>query len=138
MSKPSSIIIRWSLSALFLWFGTQQLLNPSMWIGFLPAWTGYFPIPGEMLVQLNGWMEVVLAISMAAGIFTRHVAAILGGHLLFIAISVGGAIGVRDMALAAVTLALAFSAPDAWSLDSRLDKKPAATKVEPAERSSRT
>lgn len=138
MSKTSSIIIRWSLSALFLWFGSQQLLNPSMWTAFLPAWTGYFPIPGEMLVQLNGWMEVVLGLSLATGIFTRYAAAILGGHLLFIAISVGGAIGARDAALAATTLALALSAPDSWSLDSRLDKKPAATEVEPVERPSRT
>ncbi|MEK9152884.1 MAG: DoxX family membrane protein, partial [Patescibacteria group bacterium] len=117
MSKASSVIIRWSLAVLFVWFGSQQLMHPSAWSAFLPEWTGYFPVPGEMLVRLNGWMEVVLGASMAAGLYVRIAAAVLGAHLFIIAVSVGGAIGARDYALSAVTLALALSTPDEWTLD---------------------
>ncbi len=129
MSKPSSIIIRITLAALFLWFGVQQLLHPDAWTVYLPQWTGYLPIPGTMLVRLNGWMEVVLGAAMAAGLFVRIASAVLGAHLLFIALSVGGAVGARDLALAATTLALVLSAPDAWTLDARL---PAPARVPPA------
>ena len=131
MSKLSSAIIRWSLSALFLWFGTQQLLHPAAWTVFLPEWTGYLPVPAEMFIRLNGWMEVVLGASMAAGIFVRLAAAVLGAHLCVIALSVGGAIGARDLALGIVTLALALSKPDAWSLDSRFPSAPRATAATP-------
>lgn len=120
MSKLSSAIIRLSLAALFLWFGFQQLLHPDAWTVYLPQWTGYLPVPGVMLVRLNGWMEIVLGTAMAAGLFVRIASAVLGAHLLLIAISVGGAVGARDFALAASTLALALSAPDAWTLDRRL------------------
>lgn len=120
MSKLSAVIIRLSLAALFLWFGFQQLLHPDAWTVYLPQWTGYLPVPGVMLVRLNGWMEIVLGTAMAAGLFVRIASAVLGAHLLLIALSVGGAVGARDLALAATTLALALSAPDAWTLDRKL------------------
>lgn len=119
MTITSSQVVRVSVVALFLWFGFQQLISPGNWVGFLPGWTGYLPIPGEMLVQLNGWAEVVLAILLAMGVSTRIVAALLGIHLFFIALSAGGAIGVRDAALAVMTLSLVVGVPDAWTFDAR-------------------
>ncbi len=118
MSHTTAVIIRYALAALFLWFGVQQLIDPAIWVGFLPEWTGYAPIPGEMLVQLNGWSEIILGIMLALGVLTRFVAALLGAHLMLIAVTAGGAIGMRDGALALTTLALVFSKPDAWTLDS--------------------
>lgn len=132
MSKPSSVIIRLSLALLFLWFGVQQLLHPDAWTVYLPPWTGYLPVPGTMLVRLNGWMEVVLGAAMAAGLFVRAASAVLGAHLLLIALSVGGAVGARDLALAATTLALALSAPDAWTIDARLPAPPRAAPATPS------
>lgn len=119
MSLAARVLLRWSWVALFAWFGTQQLLNPSDWIGFLPAWTGYFPIPAEMLIQVNGWIEICLAAALFIGCFTRVVATLLAVHLLGIAVFVGNATGVRDAALSAVGFALALSQPDAWTLDDR-------------------
>lgn len=122
MSLSSRVLLRWSWSLLFLWFGTQQLLHPGDWIGFLPEWTGYFPVPAEMLIQLNGWSEVVLAVALALGCFTRIVSAVLALHLLGIAVTVQGATGVRDAALGMVGISLALSEPDAWTLDYRTKK----------------
>ncbi len=117
MTQTSAATIRYSLVLLFLWFGVQQLIDAPTWVGFLPEWTGYIPVPGELFVQLNGWMEVVFAVLLMLGVFTRVVAAVLGVHLLFIAVSVGGAIGVRDAALGLVTIAFALSPADRWTLD---------------------
>lgn len=123
MTITSVQVVRVSAVALFLWFGYQQLVSPENWVDFLPAWTGYIPIPGEMLVQLNGLTEVVLASLLALGVSTRLVAAVLGVHLLLIAITAGGAIGVRDAALAAMTLSLCLGTPDVWTMDARVKKQ---------------
>ena len=122
MALASRIILRWSWALLFVWFGTQQLLYPSQWTTFLPMWTGYFPIPAEMLIQLNGWSELCLAALLLLGVFTRITATILALHLAGIAATVGGAIGVRDAALAAVGVSLALGEPDEWTLDKKFKK----------------
>jgi uncharacterized membrane protein YphA (DoxX/SURF4 family) len=113
MSKISPIIVlRYSFAALFLWFGYAQLTDASVWVGFLPGWTGYFPIPGEMLVQINGLAEVVAAFFLIFNVYTRLVAGLLGLHLLAIAVTAGGAIGARDAVLAMIGVAIAMKKED--------------------------
>lgn len=131
MERNSAVLIRFVISALFLWFGTQQLLDAGAWVGFLPEFSGYLPIPGEMLVQLNGLFEVVAGLMLFAGVYTRVVAFLLGAHLAAISLTVGGAIGVRDATLAAVTLALAWSAPDEYTYDQKQAKRASATPITP-------
>jgi hypothetical protein len=43
--------------------------------------------------------------------------------LIGIAITAGGAIGVRDAVLAAMGISLALSQPDEWTLDAKTIKK---------------
>jgi uncharacterized membrane protein YphA (DoxX/SURF4 family) len=117
MSQHSLKILRYSLAFLFFWFGTQQLMNPDVWVVFLPEWLGYIPIPAEMFVQLNGWMEVVGSVLLFFGVFTRAASFVLSLHLFFIALSVGGAVGVRDAVLAFAGFALAASKGDEWTVD---------------------
>lgn len=112
-------ILRYSWALLFFWFGFAQLTDAASWVIYLPEWTGYLPIPGEMLVQINGLLEVCCATLLALGIHTRIIAGFLGFHLLGIAASVGGATGVRDAALGAVGIALALQTPDTLTLDSK-------------------
>ena len=119
MSTTSGAAIRYIMALLFLWFGTQQLLHPGMWTGFLPEWTEHFPVAPSVLIRLNGIGEVVGAILLAIGVRTRIVSGLLGAHLLVIAWTVGGTIGVRDAALGGVVLALAGTAPDRWTIDAR-------------------
>jgi len=119
----SRLVLRYSWALMFLWFGVEQLLAPTKWITYLPELTGYFPIPGIMFVRLNGWMEIVLAFALMLGIYTRFSALLLAIHLAGIAVTSGGAIGVRDATLATVGLAIAFDKPDPWTLDAKLDSK---------------
>lgn len=120
MNLRASLVIRYSIGLLFLWFGSQQLLHVVNWIAYLPEWTGYFPIPAEMLIKWNGWFEIIFALCLIAGFYTRLVAALLGIHLMGIALSVGGPTGVRDAILAATTIAIALTPADPYTLDQHL------------------
>ncbi len=124
MNTLARALLRWSWAILFIWFGAQQLLHPGDWVGLLPEWTGYLPIPGEMFIQLNGWFEVCFAMALVIGCYTRFAAALLSFHLLGIAISVGSATGVRDAALSMAGFSLALGTPDDWTLDRRYYQRP--------------
>lgn len=120
MKKPSPILIlRFSFAVLFLWFGYQQLMDPGAWVAFLPNWIGYIPMPAQMFVQLNGWFEIMASIALIAGVFVRPVAVFLALHLFGIAVTAGGAIGVRDAVLAMIGIALGVAEPDSLTLDSK-------------------
>mgnify|MGYP003523292725 CR=1 FL=1 len=120
MTLLASRIIRYSFAGLFLWFGYMQLSDPSLWVGFLPQFLGYMPIPAEMIVQLNGWFELLAAAGLLFGVYVRPIAAVLSMHLLLIAVSVGGAIGVRDGILAVMGVSLAANtSPDPFTLDAK-------------------
>ncbi|MDD5318322.1 MAG: DoxX family membrane protein [Candidatus Pacebacteria bacterium] len=120
MKSFSHILLRISMSLVFLWFGFQQLASPTDWIGFLPTWTVSLPISQIGFVYLNGWFEVVAGLFLLAGFYTRAAALLLGLHLLGIAYTIGyGAIAVRDVGLALATLSVFLYGRDKWSLDKK-------------------
>lgn len=122
LSPFAPVILRLATSLVFLWFGANQLMNPSQWTSFVPSWANF--ISANLLVSLNGFMEVVLGFTLLLGFQVRSVALILGLHLLVIAGSVGwNAIGVRDFGLSLATLSIVFDGPDMWSIDTKLSKK---------------
>ncbi len=113
------VVLRYSWAFLFFWFGFAQLTDAASWVIYLPEWTGYFPIPGEIIVQINGLFEICCATLLALGIHTRIIAGFLALHLIGIAASIGGATGVRDAVLGAAGIAIALQTPDALTLDSK-------------------
>lgn len=117
------VILRLGLAVVFAWFGLQQLIDPSTWTAFVPAFTTNPWISAETLILLNGWMEVMGALLLLTGLWLRPAALILGLHMLFIAMETGGAIGMRDFGLTVACLALALTIPDKWTLDVKLMKQ---------------
>lgn len=108
------IVLRLGLSGVFIWFGMSQILDQTMWTSFIPNWimslTGLSPVS---LVFLNGIFEVVMAILLVFGIWIRPVATLLFLHMCGIVASVGlDSIGVRDIAIAASLLSIAFYGND--------------------------
>ncbi len=119
--KYGPILLRYGLSAVFLWFGLNQILFPSEWLAWLPGWVHSLPISATMFVITNGIIEVLLGILLIAGLFTRLVALALGFHLLGIAFTVGyNDIGVRDFGLSLAVLSVSLRGPDAWCLDQKI------------------
>src|SRR5262245_26070890 len=118
-------VLRVGLSLVFLWFGSEQLLNTSMWTGLVPdsavSLTGF---TATTLVLLNGAFEVVFGVCLLLGYFTRVTAFLLALHMLQIAFLVGyNEIGVRDFGLSMGAIALFLYGRDAMSLDAYLAKK---------------
>lgn len=122
MQRYTWVIYRYVIVAMYVWFAVQQLVDPAAWIGYLPDWTGYLPVPGEMLVRMHGWTELMLAAFLCIGIYLRPVAAILAAHLLFIALDIGGAVGVRDAVIAVSIGLLALQPPDQYALETVLQE----------------
>jgi uncharacterized membrane protein YphA (DoxX/SURF4 family) len=101
-------LLKYSLVGVFLYFSLSQLIAPADWVGLLPSWTGYLPIPGEMLIRLNGWFEFMACAALLLGVFPRLMAWLLGLHLFGIALSLSGPTRVRDLGLALAMISLAM------------------------------
>lgn len=127
LTSYAPVVLRIALSILFIWFGVWQLIDPSMWAGFVPAWVAGMMGGAITLVKLNGFAEIVLGLALLAGFQVRIVAVLLALHLFGIAGSIGfSPLGLRDFALAFATVSVALAGADRWSLDRRLDKLPGA------------
>ncbi len=117
------VILRLSLSLVFLFFGVSQVYNPASWTGFVPNFVSSIITPGTA-VLINGFIEIFFGLLLIFGLYTRFSSLILGLHLFVISISLGlTPLGVRDFGLALATISIFFSEPDKFCLDERLKKK---------------
>ena len=121
MKELAPVVLRIGMAIVFLWFGTQQLLHTSMWVGLIPALlTKVSGLTSSTLVHFNGAFEIVFGLAVLIGYQTRVAALFLGLHLLTITLDVGyGAIGVRDFGLSIASLAVALYGAGGFSLDAR-------------------
>jgi len=118
------IILRVSLSLVFLYFSISQLSDPGSWSGFVPNAFVVSGISANNLVIANGFMELVLGLFLLTGLYVRFSSLILAIHLFGIAFSIGfSPLGVRDFGLAFATLALFFWGADKYTLDYKFSKK---------------
>ncbi len=109
-SKP---ILRIAIGVLFLYFGLQQLISPSEWIGFVPNFVLGFGLSANTLVIFNGVVELVLGVMLLIGVYTRVVALLLFINLLIIVFSIGmNPLGIRDLILAIVTFVVFLNGRD--------------------------
>lgn len=116
------VLVRIGMSAVFLWFGISQLLQPKNFIGYLPAFL--LEGPANAFVMINGGFEVALGTMLVLGIYVRPVALLLGLHLMVIMINVGyNEIGVRDFGLMVATFTIFLWGEDKWCLMKRLKRK---------------
>ena len=137
--QPYSIsLVRIGLAIVFLWFGINQLLFPSTFMGYVPSWAiqggggmmgnmihnmiMVIPHPATSLLYFNGIIEIMFGIMMLFGIYTRLSAVVLAIHLVIITISLGyNDVAVRDFGLALATASIFLHGPDRLCLDK--DKK---------------
>ena len=138
--KPEygQIILRISLSLVFLWFGVSQVYAPGEWVTFVPEFLGQI-IPANTIVLINGSFEILFGLMMISGFYLRITSLLLGVHLIGIGLSMGmTAIAVRDYGLALATLSLTFLGPDKFCIDARLKKKEEVSASAPKEQAMQT
>ncbi|MES2059605.1 MAG: hypothetical protein V4438_01085 [Patescibacteria group bacterium] len=102
-------ILRYGFVFVFLWFASEQILHPEMWVRLIPAWTvSLSGLSASTVLILNALFEIAGALLLATNLFVPIAAVLLSLHLFGIAIDLGwGAIAVRDIGLAVSLLALA-------------------------------
>ena len=114
LSHYAPVILRLGMTAVVAWFSVSQFINPSMWSGVVPGWaTSLSGMSANTLVYINAWFEIIAAILVGVGIYTRWVALILSIHVFVIASGFGvSATGVRDFGLAVSLFALSLFGSD--------------------------
>lgn len=120
MKSYAPVILRLGLCFVFLWFGTSQIIDQTMWTGLIPDYAmNLSGMSAKSLVMVNGIFEVVAAVLLAIGVFVRPVAFLLGLHLIGIIAELGlTPIGVRDIGLMIATFSIALYGPDRLSFSS--------------------
>jgi len=120
MNKYAPTVLRIGIALVILWFGTQQLINPTQWVGYIPdGLVGILSLSALKLVYLNGLFEIFFGSALLLGYFTRVSALLLALHMLDITYIVGfDAVGVRDFGIAIATVSLFMFGMSPFSLDS--------------------
>jgi hypothetical protein len=85
------------LGLVLAWFGCHELAQPSLWTGYVPVVST--SALAVILVLAHGWLLLMLAVAMIAGIAVRVAAAVSVGLLLEIVISLAITNGLSDLVL---------------------------------------
>lgn len=119
MRNFAPAIVRIGVALVLLWFGWQQLTNPSAWVGLIPSWaTDISGLPANTLVTINGTAEIIIGSLLFLGLFTKLVAFISALHLALITYVVGyNGIGVRDFGLTMAAFSTFLYGVDSLCLD---------------------
>lgn len=91
-------IARGLLALVLGWFGYHELIQPSLWTGYVPV----LPTSSSLaviLVLAHGWLLLMLSVAMFAGIAIRAAAAVTTLLLLEIVISLTMTTGLSDLVL---------------------------------------
>jgi hypothetical protein len=97
-SEWAATAARALLALVLAWFGLHELLLPSVWAGYVPLvpTSSSFAV---LLVLAHGWLLLMLAVAMLAGIAVRVVAAVTVLVLLEIVVSLTLTTGLSDLVL---------------------------------------
>jgi hypothetical protein len=85
------------LGLVLAWFGYHELVQPSLWTGYVPVVSGSALV--VLLVLAHGWLLLMLAVALFAGIAVRAVAAVSVVLLLQIVTSLTISSGLSDLVL---------------------------------------
>jgi uncharacterized membrane protein YphA (DoxX/SURF4 family) len=80
------------------WFGYHELVQPALWTGYVPLIHPQSAI-AIVLVLAHGWLLLMLAVALVAGIMARAAAAVAAVLLLEIVISLTVTAGLSDLTL---------------------------------------
>ncbi len=89
---------RMLLGLVLAWFGYHELVQPSLWTGYIPLVHSASPV-AILLVLAHGWLLAVLAVALIAGLAYRLAAAIAALLLLQIVVWLTISAGLSDLTL---------------------------------------
>ena len=86
------------LALVLAWFGYHELVQPGLWTGYVPVLSPTSTL-AVVLVLAHGWVLLMVAVALAAGIATRAAALLAAALLLEIVISLTVTGGLSDLTL---------------------------------------
>lgn len=113
MKNSAFHVLRVGTAITFLWIAVLILKEPETWGSFLQPWAaGLLPIPIREAMIGTAILDFVIGFFLLIDVYTFFFSVLGLFHLITVLIVVGiDAITVRDIGLAAGTLALVF---DSW------------------------
>ena len=105
IDRPGNLLTDWGPSAARLllglvlaWFGYHELIQPALWTGYVPVVSATSTV-AIVAVLAHGWLLLVLAGALIAGVATRAAGGIAALVLLEIVISLTVTGGLSDLTL---------------------------------------
>lgn len=105
VSSGERLVANWAptagrvlLGLVLAWFGYHELVQPALWTGYVPVLAST-SAAAVVLVLAHGWLLLVLAVALIAGIVPRLAAAIAALLLLQIVITLTVTAGLSDLTL---------------------------------------
>jgi uncharacterized membrane protein YphA (DoxX/SURF4 family) len=86
------------LGLVLAWFGYHELVQPALWTGYVPG-AGPTSTAAFILVLAHGWLLLVLAVALVAGICVRPAAGATAVLLAEIIIWLTATAGLSDLTL---------------------------------------
>ncbi len=86
------------LGLVLAWFGYHELTQPSLWTGYVPVVAKSSAL-ATVLVLSHGWLLLVLAVALVAGVMPRLAAGITAILLLQIIITLTATGGLSDLTM---------------------------------------
>ncbi len=86
------------LGLVLAWFGYHELVQPALWTGYVPG-AGPTSTAAVILVLAHGWLLLVLAVALVAGICVRAAAGATAVLLAEIIIWLTATAGLSDLTL---------------------------------------
>jgi uncharacterized membrane protein YphA (DoxX/SURF4 family) len=86
------------LGLVLAWFGYHELVQPSLWTGYVPVVSATSSL-AVLLVLAHGWLLLVLAVAIVAGVAHRSASAVAALLMLEIVISLTVTGGLSDLTM---------------------------------------
>ncbi|HEX6932743.1 MAG TPA: hypothetical protein VF162_11405 [Streptosporangiaceae bacterium] len=86
------------LGLVLAWFGYHELVAPALWTGYVPGVAATSQV-AVVLVLAHGWLLLVLAVAIVAGVALRLMAAVAALAVLQIVVTVTLTGGLTDLTL---------------------------------------
>jgi uncharacterized membrane protein YphA (DoxX/SURF4 family) len=104
-SRQAELAAEWAptvgrvvLGLVLAWFGYHELVRPGLWTGYVPVVSAQSTL-ATVLVLAHGWLLLMLAVALVAGILPRAAAALAAVLLLQIVITLSVTGGLSDLTL---------------------------------------
>lgn len=98
--KLASFFLRIGLATVFLYAGIATFLNPTAWIGFIPAWVRSI-IPTNIFLLIHAVLDIAIGMWLITGRKPFYASVVAGLALLAIIVFNLGALDIifRDIAI---------------------------------------